>query len=1007
VVDLDRTGGQGGDPFDRHGGRVIHRGGDPDAAARTTGGGERAGAAPAAIAASVSGPADLLRALAEDPEALTPALARALKERVDEVYRDDARAARRLAACVRIVAERCGDLGSAALAHRAQALAALAAGRQREVLRHYEAAERLYDQIGDEIERARVLRSMIDPLMHLGRYDEAIAAGNSARATFLERGFVLLAAQVDANIGNVHHHLDRHAESLDAYDRALATFRAAGDDAAAATVEFNRAHAFLARGELASAERDYRRALGTFQERGWRLNESQCRYALAHLAFVAGRSGEALRQLDRVREVDRELGDERHAALCSLDEAELLLALNAWEDARGRAGEAQTALTGLGLTQEATVATLFLGLGAIHLRRWDEAELRLDEAARGFAADGNVVLAALADLYRAELRLRRGAPKAAVGLAWRAARAFEERGLAAKAAYALVVTGRALAAAGKKRTARRLALDALDRLERVPSSGIGWRARALLAEVAADPAERRARLEEAVAEVEALRSPVLPDELQAAFQRDKAELYGALAMARLAGEGGSPDLAGALAAVEAAKARALADRLHGVRDTGHGARSGPRERARRRRIEELNYWYRRLNEAERGEAPRAAAEPIRREIAHREAEIASLSRAAQLERSTVAADESGRVTPGAGPRATARSLLAPASGAILLSDLATVLDAGEALVEYAMLDDELHAFVVVDGHLTHVGPFASRASVAEAIERWLFQAEKTTLGADYLESHAGSLAEVARRVLGHLHALVWAPLAQALEGVTAVVVVPAGPLAYAPFHALWEGDRFVVERTLISIAPSASALVSLRRRPPTHGGGALVLGYEIPGLPAIGLEVESVRRWFPEADLRVGQRATRAALRRHGARAGIVHLAAHADYRSDSPLLSSIELADGRLTFYDLFDLRLSADLVVLSGCRTGRQRWLEGDELLGLARGFQVAGARDLVASLWPVDDRATARFMDRFYERLAEGGGARAALRGAMMELIEAGRPPHEWAAFHLSGSGARGSD
>jgi tetratricopeptide (TPR) repeat protein len=980
---------------------MIHRGGDPDAAARSTGGGARAGPVADAIAARVSGPADLLRALAEHPEALTPALVRALKERVDQIYRDDARATRRLAACVRIVAERCGDMESAALAHRAQALAALAAGRQREVLRHYEAAERLYHELGDDLERARVLRSMIDPLMHLGRYEEAIAAGTSARATFLERGEPLLAAQVDANIGNVHHHLDRHAESLDAYDRALATFRAAGDDTAAATVEFNRAHAFLARGELAAAERDYRRALSTFQERGWRLNESQCRYALAHLAFVAGRSGQALRQLDRVREVDRELGDERHAALCSLDEAELLLALNAWEDARGRAGEAQAALTGLGLTQEATVATLFLGLGAIHLRRWDEAELRLDEAARGFAADGNVVLAALADLYRAELRLRRGAPKAAVGLAWLAARAFDERGLAAKAAYALVVAGRALAAAGKKRTARRLALDALDRLERVPSSGIGWRARALLAEVAPDPAERRAQLEEAVAEVEALRSPVLPDELQAAFQRDKAELYAALALARLSGDGGSPDPAGALAAVEAAKARALADRLHGVRDAGHGARTGPRERARRRQIEELNYWYRRLNDAERSEAPRAAAEPIRREIAHREAEIASLSRAAQLERSTVAAGE-----PSAAPRA-ARSLLAPASGAILLSDLASVLAPGEAMVEYAMLGEEFHAFVVVDGHLTHVGPFASRASVAEGIERWLFQAEKTTLGADYLESHAGSLAEVARRVLGHLHALVWAPLAQALEGVTAVVVVPAGPLAYAPFHALWEGDRFVVERTLISIAPSASALVSLRRRPPAPGGGALVLGYEIPGLPAIGLEVESVRRWFPEADVRVGPRATRAALRRHGAAAGIVHLAAHADYRSDSPLLSSIELADGRLTFYDLFDLRLSADLVVLSGCRTGRQRWLEGDELLGLARGFQVAGARDLVASLWPVDDRATARFMDRFYERLAEGVGARAALRGAMLELIEAGRPPHEWAAFHLSGSGGRGRD
>lgn len=136
-----------------------------------------------------------------------------------------------------------------------------------------------------------------------------------------------------------------------------------------------------------------------------------------------------------------------------------------------------------------------------------------------------------------------------------------------------------------------------------------------------------------------------------------------------------------------------------------------------------------------------------------------------------------------------------------------------------------------------------------------------------------------------------------------------------------------------------------------------------------------------------------------------MHIASHAAFRSDNPLLSAIELEDGRLTFYDLFDLRLDADLIVLSGCRTGHQRVLEGDELMGLARGFLYAGAGSLLASLWSVEDDATAAFMERFYRCLGGGDdGPRAALCACMRGSIAEGRQPHEWAAFYLTGR-ARG--
>jgi tetratricopeptide (TPR) repeat protein len=940
-----------------------------------------------ARATRVASKAELLALLADEPGLATPRLAHDLWQRVVDLHRSDARAARELAECAWLVAERAGDLRSHALAHRAMALAAIAAGHQREALSHYESAERLHRELDEDVERARVLRSMIDPLMHLGRYDEALAGGDEAGRILRAHGEHVLAAQVDANVGNVHHRLGRDAESLDAYGRALAAFRQAGDLDAAAVVEFNRANVFVERSELAEAGRGYRRAMRHYRSRGERLRESQCRFQLAYLAFLAGRYTEALRGMESVRKVEKELGDERHAALCTLDESELLLSLNAWEEACGKAEEAREELAGLGLAQETIRATLFLGLGAFHMKRWSEASDRLTEARVGFREEGNEVLTALAMLYEAELALRRSEPRAALGAAHAAVRAFEARGLAAKESYARIVAGRALADLGRRGSARRQAEAALARLTRVPSAGIRWRAYALLSDLAEDSAQRRGLLESAIAEAEQLRARIVPDELRAAYQRDKVALYEALALSFLSGrEGEAADPGAAFAVLESARARVLTDRLARDAESDFDVRD-PRTAARtalRSAVEELNNLYRRLNELEREDASRAAVEPIRAAIAGREEGLAALHRSAQLGAASGPVAEAG------------------ASGDVHLA-LAETLAPGETAVAFAFLREALHAFVVDRQGVRWTGAIASRREVEEALGLWRFQAGKTALGRAYMHAHAGALRAAALHALGRLHDLVWKPVMPFLRDPTAVVVIPAGPLFYLPFHALWDGRSHLIERCEVSTAPSAGALIALDRR--ENGDldfrtGALVLGYEVEGLEGIAREVEAVEAALPGATVLVGRKATRGALRRLAGEASILHLAAHADFRDDNPLLSSIELADGRLTFYDLFDLRLGAGLVVLSGCQTGGSRVMEGEELMGLARGFQHAGARSLVVSLWPVEDAAAAEIMGRFYAGIAAGRGPRVALGLAMREGIAAGRLPHEWAPFYLSG-------
>jgi CHAT domain-containing protein len=144
----------------------------------------------------------------------------------------------------------------------------------------------------------------------------------------------------------------------------------------------------------------------------------------------------------------------------------------------------------------------------------------------------------------------------------------------------------------------------------------------------------------------------------------------------------------------------------------------------------------------------------------------------------------------------------------------------------------------------------------------------------------------------------------------------------------------------------------------------------------------------------------------------IVHFATHGLINNQHPELSGIVLSlvdkqgrpqNGFLRLYDIYNLKLQADLIVLSACQTALGKQIKGEGLVGLTRGFMYAGAPRVVASLWQVDDRATAQLMRRFYEAmLAEGLRPAAALRAAQVGMWKDKRwqGPHYWAAFTFQG-------
>jgi len=242
-----------------------------------------------------------------------------------------------------------------------------------------------------------------------------------------------------------------------------------------------------------------------------------------------------------------------------------------------------------------------------------------------------------------------------------------------------------------------------------------------------------------------------------------------------------------------------------------------------------------------------------------------------------------------------------------------------------------------------------------------------------------------------------------------VVIEPDGVLHQLNFESLppEDGSRYWISDATVSVAPS---LALLRNSEKAAGRRLLVFGdpgfegTEFQSLPNVKVELDAVEKHFPEKAVYVSSAATPAAYRTARPETySILHFATHAVANRDSPLDSAIVLAgppeSRKLYAREILQQPLTADLVTLSACQTAGSRTYYGEGLTGFSWAFLSAGARNVVAGLWEVDDRATARLMATFYDELANGRSPVSALRQAKLSLLAsdgAYRKPRYWAAF-----------
>jgi CHAT domain-containing protein/tetratricopeptide (TPR) repeat protein len=761
-------------------------------------------------------------------------------------------------------------------------------------------------------------------------------------------------------------------QALAAYREALALNRRLGEAWAQAATLQGLGMAYRSSGETGKAIDHYEAALALWRQLGDRLGEARTLSTLGDLYQSVGDPQRALDQLEPALALFASAGRPR-------EEASALTSLG---DALSRRGEGPKAVAALehALAIERQngdrdgEARTLNDLGWVYILRHDWRHVR-DSFARA------------RDLYR-EAGDRPAEAVARANVAWADAEAG--RPPAAVAGYGEALP---LLAAFGDRDAEASALLGLAQARR------GLR----------DLAGAQAAAEQGIERVESLRGTSTSTDLRAAFLASRQQLYAFevdLLMERNRQQPGAGWDTKALAAAERARARGLLDLLA---ESGADLRRGvdpallARADAAGRRVDEADRlrWQHRSSEAEQA-LRQALAEADR---AQAELRLASPAYAALTQPHPWSAQEIQR----------------------------QVLDGDTLLLEYHLGRERSFLWAVTADGLTAY-ELPRRAEIEEEARH----------GYELLERSRETLAQrPAEEAMADLSDLLLKP-AVGLLARKRLLIVPDGALHYLPFAALpvpGSSEPLVAGHEVVT-SLSASALAverhELAGRRPAPGTLAVVADpvFEA-GDPRVRRPAATTAAWrggdrfqrlgYSHAEAEaldalvppderldaLGFKASRETVLSGAlARYRIVHFATHGMLDTENPGLSKLVLSqideqgrprNGFVWAHEIYGLKLPADLVVLSACHTALGQEIRGEGLVGLTRGFQYAGARAVLVSLWEVDDEATAELMRLFYrEMLERGREPAAALRSAQDALRR--RPewstPYFWAGFVLQG-------
>ena len=832
-----------------------------------------------------------------------------------------------LAAVVAAQANAARDIAAAAVAERALGLAALHIDDATTAMRHLRAAISLGRRAGSPSLAAEARMTLAYVLNGRGQSRQALREINAAVLDLdgVER------ARAEAQRGAILEFGGRTEEALASFRRALPALRRAGDHVWVQRVLSNRAVIYGYRNELNAALRDLREAEDLCEDHDLGLSAGFVRQNLGWVETLRGDVPAALSHLDLAERRFRALGSRLGFILA--DRTELLLSVRLFSEARQTGEQAVRQIEREGQQIVLPEARLILARAAALDGDSAYAVGQARRAVSEFARQQRPHWTALARFVLLSSRLSEdGPPRVTARQFEQAADALMTTGWAVAALEARLVAGQLALGRGRRSEGARLLGQVSQGRRRGPAL---LRSRAWYAEALMRLANGNTR-----GAVGAARSGLrVLDENRATLAATDLRAYAAGHRSELATLGlriaiTSGHACRVLMWAEEGRARHLLSRPARPPEDPELAAALGRLRVTVAELEELRH------------AGRHSADLAGRQAA--------------LERQI---RDHYRRQPHSG--------IADPAPAVSVADLAAAL--GEAaLVEFIQLDGELHAVTVVDGRarLRYIGAMDPLRNLidhsASALRR---------LGRHHVsEASRAAAVTMLRYAGGQLDATLLDQLAGQVGG-RPLVVIPTGPLQ----SLSWSLLPSCMGRP-VTVAPSAALWYAAHcRKSPRRRQVTVAAG---PGLPGARDEAEAVAGIYRTAALQ-GSSATVQAVTAALHRADLVHLAAHGRVRADNPLFSSLTLADGPLTVFDLERLDRVAPMVVLAACDSGRPVVCTGDELLGFGATLLSLGAHQLIASVVPVPDVETAPLMIAFHRELAAGHGAAEALSQAQRQL------------------------
>ncbi|MBW8877778.1 MAG: CHAT domain-containing protein [Acidobacteria bacterium] len=842
---------------------------------------------------------------------------------------------------------------------------------------------------------------------------------------------------------------ERRSEARQLYERARAIAREIGDEWVLASALSNLGLLDSDEGETHKGIELQEQALELTKRVGDPEQEGKILSNLAYAYKQVSENQKAVKLYKQTLELARSTSDRPLEALAENGLADLSSTLGDFEKSLSQY-QAALALSRASRKRTDEARTLNnIGTVDQHLERFDESQRAYEQALALARKVNDQETQTQILLNQSSLALRLGQPAQALKLAQQAlplAHGYRDR--EADAHFTLGRVYRALQDRPAARRELELAV-ALDRqLGDLPAEADVTLALARLDRDAGDLPAALSQVSKALEIIESLRTRVVDQGLRTSFsaaRQDYYELQIELLMGlheRRRTEGFAAD---ALKASEGARARTLLEVLkESEADIREGADPALVERERRLR-EEVNdrEWLR------------------VRLLAREKPDPAKLAEAGQ--RVEEALDEYQRVQASlreSGPRYAALTQPQPLGVAGIQAEL---LDGQALLLEYSLGAERSFLWVVAP-HSLDAFPLPGRDVIERTARRYyeLLTVRNARKPGEPLPAFKARIAAAdagAEQAGRELSQMILQPAAKLL-GDQPLLVVADGALQYIPFAALpipGSGEPLETRHEIITL-PSATALAALRRELGEHAPARRELA-----IFADPVYKDDQRLKLPKASL--GKRAPASRSLRRGARTGRdtldvsnlrrlpfsereaekiaalvlpaqvfratgfeasklkvtgtdlkgfrkLHFATHGILDTRHPELSGLVLSlydkqgreqNGVLRLNDIYNLRLGADLVVLSACRTALGREWRGEGLIGLTRGFMYAGAARVVASLWSVEDQATAELMEGFYRgMLRENLSPAAALRKAQLEMRRNPRrkSPFYWAGFSLQG-------